>query len=152
MFRLALTIYLTLATLAGQWLCCCSVHRLSDLLCQHTKQDGELPQTISGKCCGHRHTSATHDSQAEPTPSSPAKPDGPACPCQEQRTEMIAGLGIVPDTAKQLRTAQTAVDSFVFVSTLIPAGELDHVSGIRQSRIPFRTVHDVLSSLKTLRC
>lgn len=152
MFRLALTIYLTLATLAGQWLCCCSVHRLSDLICQHTKQDGELPQTTSGKCCGHRHTGATHESQAEPSPSSPAQPDRPACPCQEQRTELIAGLGIVPETAKQLRTAQTVVDSFAFLSKLIPVTELDHLSGTQQSRIPYRTVHDVLSSLKTLRC
>lgn len=150
MLRLALTIYLTLATLAGQWLCCCSVQRLSDLICQHTKQDGVPSQTASGKCCGHRHDDAPHDDKAKS--SRPAQPDGPACPCQEQRTEWVAGLGVVVETAKQLRTAHIPFGCIAFLSKPIPVTELDHFSGTRQSRIPYRTVHDVLSSLKTLLC
>lgn len=155
MLRLALTIYLTLATFAGQWLCCCSAHRLSELIGQSPKGTAETARLGSNLCCGHHRVGATHDGVSKPGARSPAQPDHPTCPCQEHRLGQVAGLGSDSEAAKHLRTAQALAklfDVFAFTGQFVSLG-VSNLPYTDPAGVPcLMTVRDLLSTLQTLRC
>lgn len=147
MFRIGLSVYLMLATLAGPWLYCCQLPRLGARLVALLRYEKANSAESIPSCCQHRLP--VKDSQPR------NHPDTPSCPCQGSHQEQQALLLVEADGTRQLdRDANTqAVDlvgcdclSEVAISSvglmLIPSSQSSAVL----------TGRDILSSLHILRC
>ncbi len=147
MFRIGLSVYLMLVTLAGPWLCCCQLPRLSARFVAMMRNDKAKPAGNNHSCCQHRVP--VKDSQP------PAKPGDPSCPCQGTRQEAPALVLLESDGARQLDrdlNAQ-AVDLLGCDSlsgNVMPSFTLMLTSSTRSS--PVLTGRDILSALHILRC
>jgi len=145
--RIGLSVYLMLVTLAGPWLCCCQLPRLSARFVALMRIDKAKLAGSNHSCCQHRVP--VKDSQP------PARPDAPSCPCQGNRQEAPALVLLESDGARQLDrdlNAQ-AVDLLGCDSlsgTVMPSFTLMLTSSTRSS--PVLTGRDILSSLHILRC
>ncbi len=147
MIRIGLSVYLMLATLAGPWLCCCQLPRLSARFVALLRIDKAKPVGSNHSCCQHRVP--VKDSQL------PAQPNDPSCPCQGTRQEAPAIVLLESDGAGQLDRDLNA--------QAVNLLDCDSLSGIDAPSLalmltpstlssPVLTGRDILSSLHILRC
>ncbi len=81
-FRIGLSVYLMLATLAGPWLCCCTASRFLAFV----PSVGRVKHPAGHHCCGHHRqgtgSGAARQEHRKPSPSAPSP-----CPCQESQCQ-----------------------------------------------------------------
>ncbi len=144
MFRIGLSVYLMLATLAGPWLCCCQLPRLSARFVASLQKEKAKP--AGSHCCRCQEHVPVKDSE----PSNP--PKAPTCPCQSNRPALVL---LESDEAKQLHRDSNAqaVDLLHFDSlseVVVPS------VGLMLTSSPLSplalTVREILSTLHILRC
>ena len=147
MIRIGLSVYLMLATLAGPWLCCCQLSRLSARFVALLRIDKTKPAESNHSCCQHRLP--VKDSQ-------PRKhPDAPSCPCQGTRQEAPALVLLESEGARQLdRDLNSQVVDLLggdfLPGTVAFSAALNLV--FSTASLPFVTGRDILSALHILRC
>ena len=144
--RIGLSVYLMLVTLAGPWLCCCQLPRLSARFVAMMRNDQAKPAGNNHSCCQHRVP--VKDSQ------SPANPGDPSCPCQGTRLETPA-LVLESEGARQLdRDLNSQVVDLLggdfLPGTVALSAALNLVFSTASP--PFFTGRDILSALHILRC
>jgi len=149
MFRVALASYLIFATVAGPWLCCCSVARLSGHPAD-TPTRTPHPSSTHTCCCCHF---ATEEEQPQPE-EQPAQPRSPEqCPCKESGSRTAPAFA--PEATIEL--ARHAVDGFLYLLPLATEGDVLLSAGafaIAQGCLttPFLTAEDLLRVFHILRC
>jgi hypothetical protein len=141
--RVVLAIYLTLATAAGPWLCCCSANRLAALAAA-----ARAPVPSPKPACCHCHGTPA----PKPTPSTPARPPLPSCPCGEGRPTAAvlvhSGTALLPQT--DLKPAYVMAPALGASGPgLIGGGELLQAGN---AVWPFATARDLLHARHILRC
>ncbi len=146
MFRIGLSVYLMLATLAGPWLFCCQLPRLGARFVALLRYDKAKSASIPS-CCQHRMP--VKDSQPR------NHPDAPSCPCQGSRPEQPALLLVESGETRQLDRDSNpqAVDllgcaypsEIVIPSVGLMLTPSSLSSGVLSGR-------DILSALHILRC
>jgi hypothetical protein len=100
-FRIGLSIYLMLVTLAGPSLCCCQQQRFHAQLGTLLKnEDGGAP--ARGPSCCHRQRMPVKNPQA------PAPSDAPGCPCRNTCPETAAPVLLGAGGARQLHLDPSA--------------------------------------------
>lgn len=147
MFRIGLSVYLMLVTLAGQSLCCCQLSRLSAPFTTWMRNDKTKAANSNHSCC--RHGAPVKDSQR------PAPSDGPSCPCQGTCAQTPALTLLEAEGARQLDRDQNAqvallLDGVSLPTLVMPSADLILTSSTLSS--PFVTEQDILFSLHILRC
>lgn len=146
MFRTAVTIYLSLATLVGPAVCCCSVPPLAAPV-SATQPVRPSSSDDSGGCphCRKHPAPATPDTPA----NGPDRPCKPECPCRSH--------------AAQPALIQTDSDLGGVLSTPLSAVALfphPHQAGVDNggradapvTGVPFLTAQDLLRAHHLLRC
>jgi hypothetical protein len=145
MIRVALTLYLMLASATGPWLCCCTGARL--LGCEAPPQGERGNDTPCS--CGH-HGQKNH---APPLPDKPV-PDNP-CPCQQY--PVTAWALVTPEVSENGRNGSLVVP----LSAEPPASVLASPCLLLQARADvlrlfpahhFRDGRGILCALQILRC
>ena len=144
MFRIGLSVYLMLATLAGPWLCCCQPPRLSARFVAFLRNDEAKVIENHHSCCQHR----VPVKDSHPT----NLPKAPSCPCHDNRPALVTP---VSDGTRQLHRDSNAqaVDLWDYDSlsgVVMPSFGLTLSSSALSS--PVLTGRDILSSLHILRC
>lgn len=147
MFRIGLSVYLMLATLAGPSFCCCQMSRLSARFVHWLRSDEANAAASTPSCC--RHQAPTKDSQP------PTHPEKPSCPCRDSSSERPALMVLEAEGAAQLHRDQSAL-----ADDLLDGDFLTSVLPLSTARIPasparffsFESGRDILSSLHILRC
>ena len=147
MFRIGLSVYLMLVTLAGPWLCCCQLPRLSAQFIALMRIDKAKPSASNHSCCQHR--------MPVKDPQPPAHPTDPSCPCQGNRQASPALVSLDSEGAKQLDRDQNAqavglLDCDLLSGVFTPSATLTLTSSALSS--PVLSGRDLLSSLHILRC
>ncbi len=159
MARLGLLIYLTLVTLAGPSLCCCTAAQVMTQL--HPQPAGQLASGHPGCACrfsaaktGHsgNHEAASH-SQHAPGSDRPCEHD--PCPAKQYQSLQV----ILPSESGALRQVDT-LDVFSLgidlcswhvsgtkaaVHTALPSTQESH-------SFPYMTCRDILRAIQILRC
>jgi len=139
MFRVAVALYLMLASAAGPWLCCCTGARLLgfDSLV-HDKQGARSPC-----CCGHR------GEKNQGRQSSDAQGPKKSCPCQE---DQLVTPAVSDDGNDRSLKAPFSVDLQAPVLSS-PSLHLDAASVVprHSAAFPFNG-RDTLCALQVLRC
>lgn len=152
MFRVGLSIYLALVTLAGPWLCCCTAARATAGLLRSPAGQPEQPKDDRPACCCH------HDAQrpTQPAPERPARENSGRrdCPCGRDPNRVVFALDA--ESARHLQPAPVApkpVDLLAVPVTCFttPADCLAPVPRERRG-LPFLTASDLLRLLHVLRC
>ena len=144
LFRIGLSVYLMLSTLAGPWLCCCQPPRLSARFVALLRNEEAKSAGNHHSCC--QHHVPVKDSQ----PTNP--PKAPSCPCQDNRPALVTP---VSDGTKQLHRDSNAqavdlLDHDSLSGVVMPSFGLMRTSSPLSS--PVLTGRDILSSLHILRC
>jgi hypothetical protein len=154
MIRIALSIYLTLATCAGPAFCCCAPPRLLPLLTGRAKSP--IPSTRHSCCC-HDAPTSTQQQQlsSEGNSRKPACPKR-GCPCQgdgSQRAALPTPHSEATQQTQQHHSLERQVETLLF---------LHPVAGLSLSRacqlpgdcppMPFLTAEDILRAMHILRC
>lgn len=147
MFRIGLSVYLMLVTLAGPWLCCCQLPRLSARFIALMRLDKAKPAGSIHSCCQHRLP--VKDSQP------PAHPTDPSCPCQGTHQETPALVLLESEGARQLDRDLNAqavgmLDCDSFSGVYSPLAALTLTSSALPSSV--LSGRDLLSTLHILRC
>jgi hypothetical protein len=146
-FRIGLSVYLMFATLAGPWLCCCQLSRLSAQLTALLRIDKAKSAETIHCCCQQRVP--MKDSQ-------PSKhPKAPSCPCQNNRENSPALVSLESQATRQLDrelNAQTVdlLGCDCLSGIIMPSLAATLTSSALSA--PDRTGRDILSSLHILRC
>src|SRR5262249_18147829 len=149
MFRLGLTTYLLLATAAGPWFCCCTTLRLAESLAAWAKETEAKCETPPTSCCCCKRNRPGDDKPCPATPKSAPDQapvdDPPSCPCQEQRSYLVAAVALAPQDSQTLHTL--AQDLFA-MAVFVPAGadqSANHETSIgRVCIFPFLTTEQIL--------
>jgi hypothetical protein len=145
MIRVALALYLMLASAAGPWLCCCTGVRLLGCEAPPSGDDGG-----STPCTCGRHG---QQNRAPQVPDEP-QPDKP-CPCQDDRA--AAPAIVTPPVSEDGRdrpltsflAAEPRAPAACFVSQLLKAAGLDSISDLSAFPLGGR---GILCALQILRC
>lgn len=155
MFRIGLTTYLMLVTLAGPSWCCCSATRLFALLA-HPPQ-GERPQPAHSRhsCCHSQSHPTEGHSQGLPG-NGHQKSEGPACPCcpcSQHCSDPVISLPADPESAGygltfRLNTCQDLVETVAALPTVDGATQASREC----PPSPFLSARDILRALHILRC
>ena len=144
MFRIVLSVYLMLTTLAGPWLCCCLPPRLSAWFVSFLQNDKAKPAESSHSCC--QHHVPVKDSQ----PTNP--PKAPPCPCQSNRPALALlksdGIGQLDRNSNAQPVDLLDYDSLCVA--VMPSSGLIRTACPLSSRV--LTGRDILSTLHILRC
>jgi len=143
-FRIGLSVYLMLVTLAGPWLCCCQLPRLSARFVVLLQNEKAKP--AGSNCCRCQQPVPVKDSE----PSNP--PKAPTCPCQSNHPALVL---LQSDEARQLHRDSNAqavdlLDCDSLPEVVTPSVGLMLTSSPRSSLV--LTVRDILSALHILRC
>lgn len=154
MFRIGLSMYLVLATVAGPSLCCCTPVCLADILPLGNSKSAQGAHPKS--CCRHHELPSDSHREKTPTraPGKPSCPDCPNCPCKQ------AGDAALPSQDVE-RANQTLARSFIdapvglgpvttLTCLLSPAPELQAWG--QRGALPFLSAHDFLTTFHILRC
>src|SRR5262249_2143949 len=146
------TLYLTLATAAAPWFCCCTLGHFHVLLSPKTQ-----PPLGPPACCGHGQAlsadPAAVDERAPGEPF-PVAPRGP-CPCKEglRSLSILAGLGRpagVESGGPIAGLYPVEAGNLVIACSLDPR-DRGLASGEPIS-FPFHGPRDILCALRILRC
>lgn len=147
MFRIGLSVYLMFATLAGPWLCCCRLPRLSARFATLLRNDEAKSAESNHSCCQHR--APVKDSRTVP------HPNAPSCPCQGTRQVEPALVLLESDGTRQFDRDSNAqpvdLQGWNCLSGVVmPSVGLMLTSSSLSSFV--LTGRDILSSLHILRC
>ena len=147
MIRIGLSVYLMLVTLAGPWLCCCQLPRLS-------AQFMALMRSSKMEAPGGNHSCCQHHAPAKKS-EQPVHPGVPSCPCRGTDAEAPALVLLESEGARQLdrdlnSQAVDLLDGASLSGTVVPSFTLMLTSPTLSS--PVLTGRDILSSLHILRC
>jgi hypothetical protein len=143
--RLSITAYLTLVSLLGPGLCCCTAVRLvTSAPCRH----GAHRQQANRDCCHHRH------SHGHGRPDEPSQPCGeqPGCPCNDHHKIPVA---LAPGDGNLAGLEKLA-------PSVGPLPALPTTAGLSAGACPIASVEpggnvarsgrDILRALHVLRC
>lgn len=138
MFRRILNSYLIAVLLAGPWLCCCSLLRVSTML-----SPSPSTQTITAHSCCH----------SESSKSSPEKPH--RCPCRQHQDQQVTSLVEATTTVSD----QLAAKLFLLgveccigsESATIGATDPDHLDQQSLDSL-YLTSRDLLRAISVMRC
>jgi hypothetical protein len=144
LFRIGLSVYLMLATVAGPWLCCCQLPSFSARLVALLRNEAAPPAGTQHSCC-HRGV-PVKDSR----PTSP--PKAPSCPCQGNPSALVL---LESGGARQVQRDSNvqAIDLFDYdflTGIVMPSVGMIRTCSPQSS--PVLTGRDILSSLHILRC
>jgi hypothetical protein len=153
MFRIGLSMYLVLATMAGPSFCCCMPASLANILPLTSDKPAQGAQRKS--CCHHE---SPLESRHEKTPArdhgKQGCPDCPSCPCQQsvdtalpsQDTEQTNQI-----LAHSFLNAQVGFGSATALTCRL-SQVLDLCAWGQRGTLPFLSAHDLLATLHILRC
>lgn len=149
MLRTVVTIYLSLATLAGPAVCCCSVFRFATPA--SAAHPVRPPSNDESGGCPHCHKHAAPTPPDTPT-KEPDRPRSPDCPCRSHAAQPAvpqaeAELGVVLTSVlsfADLVPAEIAATWIAVAPDLLPASQL--------ALLPFLTAQDLLRAHHLLRC
>lgn len=154
MVRIGLTLYLTIATVVGPWLCCCSVGHCP-LIFGAEKPSATVP--VPHSCCGHGATPSGDpipDDEQVPGSPSPTAPHGP-CPCKDGQWDLSVPVTQQRSLGVESGEAVAGLSPFE-AGKLLAAWSVDRcdLGGAHGEPItfPFSSCRDILRALQILRC
>jgi hypothetical protein len=154
MFRVGVSLYLMLTTLAGPWLCCCtSIRLLSAATPASRAEGGDLPCVVHS-CCHNRTDTARHKNSERQPPKKTPSPDK-SCPCRQGHLNVASLPSQTSQLAQNLLDALSSVSLFGAPSAQVAAGPLQGPDLCTLSTgwdHPFLTTQDLLRTLHILRC
>jgi len=133
--KLAVIVYLALATAAGPWVCCCTAAQLAP-------KASAVPAEQHKSCC-----CPADDSQEENVPDQPLTPTRP-CSCQDERQPGLLASSDV-QAAAQLAQLATFLDAAPLDLAISPAN--DEATDLHYS-LPLTIARDILRIFQILRC
>ena len=148
MGRFVLAIYLSLHTIVGPWLCCCSLTIFaSNSPTSAGPQAARPPQKHS--CCQCEGEPTRPDDGGES--DSPSRPH--SCPCQKSQSEIASAL---PSStlAEQISLRQGFHEWLLaaFSVTAVPSADGRPIALYEGNALPFLTADDLLRLHHVLRC
>jgi hypothetical protein len=153
MMRVALSIYLMFATLAGPWLCCCSITRMVHLLASLCPQEAQPPTET---CCHSKASLPAVPDTEHQRSDEPGRPgDEEPCPCQHKGSPAALTLPTNQTTCQDLLLARAdeLVPSVAIPIVHVTTATSDPNSGPPGCLdAPFVSARDLLHSLHVLRC
>lgn len=139
MFRGILNSYLIAVLLAGPWLCCCSLSRVSTML----RSNLSAQATLDSHSCCHSETNR----------SSPEKPH--RCPCRQHQDQQVTSLTeAISAVGDQIEAQQFGLSVECCTQSgnvLIGATDPDHL-GQHSLDSLYPTSRDLLRAISVMRC
>lgn len=138
MFKRVLNSYLIAVLLAGPWLCCCSLSRVSAKFCPSPSS-----QEITAHSCCHSETNKSSSEKSN------------RCPCRQHHEQQVTSLSGAASAVSDQIVAQHWWLSFeCFIgsgSALIGATDPDHLAQQSLDTL-YPTSRDRLRALSVMRC
>jgi hypothetical protein len=145
MGRFVLAIYLSLHTIVGPWLCCCSLTTFASIPCAPTGPKADRPPKKHSCCQGKTETSRPVEGGESDSPSQPRP-----CPCQKSHPEIASVLPSIT-VAEQVSLQQGFHGWFLAAFSCTAAGTRP-IALFDGNALPFWTADDLLRTHHVLRC
>jgi hypothetical protein len=148
MGRFVLAIYLSLHTIVGPWLCCCSLATFASISCASAAPEADRPAEKRSCCHGKGEPTRPPEKGDSDTPSKPH-----SCPCQQGHPEIASALP--SDTLAEQVSLRQGFHGWFLAALCLTAAPAVHASLIALSNgnpLPFWTADDLLRTHHVLRC